>query len=149
MASEGASAEQIERWLVMLRDGTVVEKIRARRGLAYVFEQRGMVVEATELLERNVASGVNSPETLRWLARLYRVQGDREHAVVAEAEASRRQPALATALTTGMRPVVGDTATAPSAARTVRDLAPYLLFLVALGSAIGAGAWFIVPVVVP
>jgi len=149
MTGEGECTEQIERWLVTLRDGTVVEKIRARRGLAYVFEQRGMMAEATELLERNVASGVNSPETLRWLARLYRVQGDREHAVVAEAEASRRRPSLATALTTGMRPVAGATVTAPRAAWTVPNLAPYLLFLVALGSAIGAGAWFILPVIVP
>jgi hypothetical protein len=67
---------QIQRWLGWLRDGSEADKIAARRGLAGVFERRGMLAEAIELLERNVEAGVRSPETLRWLSRLYQAQGD-------------------------------------------------------------------------
>jgi len=147
MAGEDVYDEQTERWLVTLRDGTVDEKKRARRGLAYVFEQRGMLAEATELLKTNVARGVHTSETVRWPARLYRAQGDRERAVAVEAEAARCQSSLATALTTRMRPVAVEATIPPPAVWTIRDLAPYLVFLIALGSALGAGAWLILPVV--
>jgi len=147
MSGEGVGAEQIECWLATLRDGTVSEKIGARCGLAYVFEQRGRVVEATELLETNVANGVRSPQTFRWLARLYRAQGDLESAVAVEAAASRYRSRFATALTTGMRPAMGAPTTAPRAGWTVRELVPYLVFVIALGSAMGAGTWFMLPVV--
>src|SRR5215213_3768636 len=71
MASKGADEQRIQRWLDWLRDGSEAEKIVARRGLAHVFEQRGMLAEAIELLERNIAAGVRGAETLRWLSRLY------------------------------------------------------------------------------
>ena len=45
-----------------------------RRGLARVFEDRGMLDEAIELLERNVEAGVRGAETLRWLSRLYQAR---------------------------------------------------------------------------
>jgi hypothetical protein len=147
MAAAGVDAEQIERWLAMLRAGTISEKLWARRGLAYVFEQRGMVAEATELLEANVANGGRSPQTLRWLARLYRAQGEFERAVAAEAAASRHRSGLTTALTIRMCPAAGAVTTAPQEAWTVGGLVPYFAFLVALGGALGAGVWFMLPVV--
>jgi hypothetical protein len=56
--------QQIQDWLNSLRDGTRAEKISARRSLARVFEQRGMLEEAVELLENNVRAGVRvAPHT--------------------------------------------------------------------------------------
>jgi len=69
----GAAAEEqwIQRWLGLLRDGSEAERVGARRGLARVFEQRGQLAEAIELLERNLEAGERGAETLRSLSRLY------------------------------------------------------------------------------
>ena len=53
-----------KRWLDWLRDGSEADKIAARRGLAGVFEQRGMLEEAIELLESNVKAVMRGAETL-------------------------------------------------------------------------------------
>src|SRR5215210_6129634 len=76
MDSTGADERRTQRWLEVLRDGSEADKIAARRGLAGVFEERGMIAEAIELLESNIEAGARSAETLRWLSRLYQAQGD-------------------------------------------------------------------------
>jgi hypothetical protein len=79
----------IQRWLSQLHDGTSEDKIEAREGLARVFEQRGMLDEATDLVVNNVRAGVRDADTFRWLARLYRAQGNETLAAQAAAEASK------------------------------------------------------------
>src|SRR5437868_1323609 len=51
MHDDGIEDEQVNHWLDSLRGGTAAEKIMARNGLARVFERRGMLDDATELLE--------------------------------------------------------------------------------------------------
>jgi hypothetical protein len=77
MDGTGSDEQRIQRWLDVLRDGDEPDKIAARRGLARVFEERGMLEEAIELLETNVEAGVRSAEALRWLSRLYQAHGER------------------------------------------------------------------------
>ena len=89
MPAESADEQRIQRWLDVLRDGGEADKIAARRGLARVFEQRGMLAEAIELLETNVEAGVRSAETLRWLSRLYQAQGDEANSLAAAVTASQ------------------------------------------------------------
>lgn len=84
--------------MTTLRDGTEGEKIEARAGLADVFEQRGMLEEAADLVAANVKAGSKDSETYRWLARLYRAQGQEDLAARAAAEAAvlrGYQPVLA------------------------------------------------------
>jgi tetratricopeptide (TPR) repeat protein len=81
--------EQIQGWLSQLRDGTPDEKIQARRLLAAVFEQRGMYDEAIDLLVANVRAGERNADIFRWLARIYRAQGDEHLAMQAAAEAAK------------------------------------------------------------
>src|SRR5688572_12488261 len=91
MDSTGADEQRIQRWLDVLRDGDEPDKIAARRGLARVFEQRGMLAEAIELLETNVEAGARSAETLRWLSRLYQAHGDEAKSLEAAVTASQDQ----------------------------------------------------------
>ena len=133
MQGDGADDQQAQRWLSALRDGTETEKIAARRGLTRVFEQRGMLEEAIELLEQNVRAGVRSGEIFRWLARLSREQGDESRSVEALAEAAKYHPAPFTAAPSASAGLpAGSTPT-----RTSRDLAPYLLVIIGLGIAVG------------
>ena len=71
-----ADEQQSQRWLDWLLTGSEADKLVARHGLTRVFEARGMLEEAIELLERNVEAGVRSAETLRWLSRLYQARDD-------------------------------------------------------------------------
>jgi predicted Zn-dependent protease len=96
MQGDDADHDQAQRWLSSLRDGTDTEKIAARRGLARVFEQRGMLEEAIALLEANVRAGVRSGENFRWLARLYHEQGDEPRSFEALTEAAKYHPASRT-----------------------------------------------------
>lgn len=68
-------SEAAQQWLGLLRHGSRDEKIQAREQLAAIFERKGMLEEATELLISNVHEGVRSADLFRWLARLYRGQG--------------------------------------------------------------------------
>ena len=145
MQSDGEGEAQIQRWLEVLRDGTESEKLGARRGLAHVFEQRGLFDEAIELLESNVRTSVCSAETFRWLARLYRAQGDEDRASQAMAEASRYQ--LAPLARTPSAPI--DRRTVPDRSWTLRQLAPYLLLIVGLGIVVGVGLWVALPLAKP
>lgn len=61
--------------LRMLRYGTDQEKRTARLNLAVVFEARGMLEEAVEVLEGNVWAGFRDASTYRRLASLYRRLG--------------------------------------------------------------------------
>jgi hypothetical protein len=79
----------IQHWLSRLQDGTTEEQLAAREELARVFEQRGMLDEATDLLVANVRAGQRDGDTFRWLARLDRAQGNETLAVQAAAEASK------------------------------------------------------------
>ena len=92
MTGHHADDLEIEYWLALLRDGTSEEKVRARTGLAGVFERRGMLEEATDLLAANIVAGAADAETYRRLARLYRQQGQGARALEAAAEAARRMP---------------------------------------------------------
>lgn len=78
-----------QHWLILLRDGNDDQKIHAREQLAAIFERRGMYEEATELLIANVHDGVRSADIFRWLARLYRHQGQEVLAMQAAAEAAK------------------------------------------------------------
>lgn len=57
-------------------DGDADHKIAAREQLAGIFERRGMFEEAADLLVSNVRDGVRNADIFRWLARLFRAQGD-------------------------------------------------------------------------
>lgn len=78
-----------QHWLLLLRDGDDDQKITAREQLAAVFERRGMLEEATDLLESNVRDGVRNADIFRWLARLYRNGSDEVRAMQAAAEAAK------------------------------------------------------------
>ena len=78
-----------QHWLALLRSGTDDQKILAREQLASIFERRGMFEEATDLLVSNVRAGVRNADIFRWLARLYRAQGDEVTAMQAAAEAAK------------------------------------------------------------
>jgi hypothetical protein len=84
--------DEAEYWLTLLRDGDDTQKIAARSRLARIFERRGMHVEATDLITRNIQAGEQTSENYLWLARLYRTQGDVESAEHAEAIAHARDP---------------------------------------------------------
>jgi predicted Zn-dependent protease len=77
--------EAAQHWLKLLRDGDGEQKIQAREQLAAIFERRGMHEEATDLLVSNVRDGVRNADIFRWLARLYRAQGDEVTAMQAAA----------------------------------------------------------------
>ena len=81
--------QQAERWVAMLRDGSPAEKAAARRGLAAIFEGRGLVAEAIDLLVANARAGHRDVETFQALSRLYRAQGDEYLAASAALEATR------------------------------------------------------------
>jgi hypothetical protein len=81
-------------WLRLLRDGDADQKIQAREQLAAVFERRGMLEEATDLLISNVQDGVRNADIFRWLARLYRNQGQEVLAMQAAAEAAKYLPVM-------------------------------------------------------
>jgi predicted Zn-dependent protease len=80
---------QIQDWLDDLRVGTDSAKVVARRGLARIFEQRGMLEEAADLLTANIKAGPADGATYRWLAQLYRARGEVAMSEAAAAEASR------------------------------------------------------------
>ncbi len=80
---------QTQRWLAALRDGTPAQKADARRNLAALFEARGLLAEATDLLVTNAREGHRDAATFRALARLYRAQGDEYNAAAAALEAAR------------------------------------------------------------
>lgn len=88
--------EAAQAWLRMLRDGNDDQKIVAREQLASIFERKGMYEEATELLISNVHDGVRSADIFRWLARLYRYQGQEVLAMQAAAEAAKYMTASRT-----------------------------------------------------
>ncbi len=67
--------DEAQRWLTVLRDGDESQKPAARDGLAGIFERRGMLAEATELLETNARLGADGDNLHVRLASLYRRQG--------------------------------------------------------------------------
>lgn len=94
--TDGAEGPEARRWLSALRTGSPDEKAQARRRLAEVFEARGMVSEAVELLLTNAREGHRDAELFQALARMYRQLGDEYLAASAALEATRlsgRQPA--------------------------------------------------------
>src|SRR5215210_4721717 len=139
MQGDDAEHQQAQRWLSALRDGTEAEKIAARRGLARVFEQRGMLEEAVDLLDVNVRAGVHSGEIFRWLARLYREQGEETRSVEALAEAAKYQPASVTSEDS----TPPDLPTDSTPTWTRRRLALYLAAIIGLGIAVGAALWLV------
>jgi tetratricopeptide (TPR) repeat protein len=145
MQGDDADHEQAQRWLNSLRAGTDTEKIAARRGLARVFEQRGMREEAIELLEQNVRAGVRSGEIFRWLARLYREQGAEILSVEALTEAAKYPPASVTSEVSAPT----DLPTGATPTPTRRKLALYLVALIGLGIAVGAALWLVAPLLRP
>lgn len=76
-------------WIAKLRTGTPNQKIEARAVLARIFEQRGLLPEATDLLIANVEAGFLNAEIFRWLERLYLAQGREDLADRAAAEAEK------------------------------------------------------------
>jgi hypothetical protein len=137
MQVAGVEEERIERWLARLRDGSERDKVVARRGLAGVFERRGMLEEAIELLEHNLRVGADDAATLRWLSQLYQAQGDELGSLEAAMTASKGQ---ATSSSSALRStiVAEDKLPHPSA---IRALMPYLAIVVVLGITIGAILW--------
>jgi hypothetical protein len=141
MNSKGADEQRIRRWLAGLRDGSEADKIAARRGLAGVFEQRGMLEEAIELLESNIEAGVRSAETLRWLSRLYQAQGDEARSLEAAVNASQDQAVSPVSEPPG----AGEGEAQPMRPRAIRHLTPYLLMLLGLGIVVAAVLWMLTP----
>ena len=139
MQGVGAEERRLERWLAWLREGSEADKIAARSGLAGVFEQRGMLREAIELLERNVEVGVRSPETLRWLSRLYQAQGDeiRRLEVAVDASRAQRVPPVSE------QAHVGEAPAHPIRGQSIRGLTPYVVMVLGLGTVVGAGLWML------
>jgi len=133
MASKGADEQRIQRWLDWLRDGSEAEKIVARRGLAHVFEQRRMLAEAIELLERNIDAGVRGAETLRWLSRLYQARDEATSLEAAIQSSALEAPGLAEEEFQRTQP------------RAPRAPLAYLMMAVGLGITLGAGLWMLVP----
>jgi hypothetical protein len=92
----GAEDPRTGRWLAALRTGSPDEKALARRGLAAIFESRGMTSEAVEMLVANAREGYRDAELFQALARMYRRLGDEYLAASAALEATRlsghRQP---------------------------------------------------------
>ena len=78
-----------QHWLTLLRNGTDVQKIQARERPPPSSSARGMFEEATDLLVSNVRAGVRNADVFRWLARLYRAQGDEVTSMQAAAEAAK------------------------------------------------------------
>lgn len=76
MSGQSVDDSQIQRWLATLRDGLESEKLVARERLARVFEQRGLLEEASELLEANYLAGVRTTRLYRAMLQLY---AKREH----------------------------------------------------------------------
>ena len=103
--------EAAQHWLMVLRDGDAAQKCQAREQLAAIFERRGMFEEATDLLVSNIRDGVRNADVFRWLARLYRAQGDEVTAMQAAAEAAKYMP---------------PSVTVPEPAPTVRPMAQTL-----------------------
>ncbi len=96
-------------YLDLLRDGSGVQKIEARFGLARVFENRGDLAAAAELYEANARAGVRDPGLYLHLSSLYRRQDRANEAGAALAFAEK----LGTA--TGGRPRRAATAVQPRA----------------------------------
>jgi hypothetical protein len=140
MLGARADEQRIQRWLDVLRDGSEFEKIAARRGLASVFEQRGMVEEAIELLERNVDAGVKDAASLRWLSRLYQASGDEVCSFATAVDSSQLQAATlaADSLTRAEADVQ------PLRSVVSRGLATYLVMVVGVGILVGSFVWLLV-----
>jgi hypothetical protein len=132
-----ADEQRIQRWLDVLRDGSEAEKLGARRGLATVFEQRGMLKDAIELLESNVQAGVCGAETLRWLSRLYQAQEDEVRSLEAAVKAFQYPAVPTVAVQAPLRP------------RAIRRLMPCLLILMGLSLTVGAVLWLLTPLLKP
>lgn len=67
-------------YLSLLRDETPARRHLGRERLSAIFEQRGMLDEAAELLENDLRDGARDPSTVRRLATLYRELGRDEDA---------------------------------------------------------------------
>jgi hypothetical protein len=74
-ASPGAE-EDVGRWLALLRDGSEEERQLARTELGLILEARGLLDDAAEAYERNVADGVADRRPYERLAALARARGD-------------------------------------------------------------------------
>jgi hypothetical protein len=81
--------DETQPWLMMLRTGSQHQRIEARAALARIFEQRGRLPQAIDLLAANVEAGFLNAEIYRWLARLYLARGQDDLAVQAAAEAEK------------------------------------------------------------
>jgi hypothetical protein len=145
MQGDEADHQQAQQWLSALRDGTDAEKIAARRGLAHVFEQRSMLDEAIELLEANVRAGVRSGEIFRWLARLYREQGDESLSLAALLEAAKYPLAPARL----ERTIPPDLPRASTPTRLRFGLVVALAVLIGLGIAVGVAGWWVASLLRP
>jgi hypothetical protein len=145
MDSTSADEQRIQRWLDVLRDGDEPDKIAARRGLARVFEQRGMLEEAIELLETNIQAGARSAETLRWLSRLYQAQGDEAKSLEAAVNASQDQVVQPASEPLG----AADVEAQPTRPPAIRKLLPYLLMLLGLAIAVAGVLWMLAPIPKP
>jgi hypothetical protein len=145
MEAAGGDEDRIQRWLDWLRDGSDLDKIVARRGLAGVFEQRGMLEEAIELLERNVEAGVRGAETLRWLSRLYQAHGDKVRSLEGAVYAPEHEPVPPEPEPAG-RIAAQNRLRRPT---MINGLMAYLLMTVGLGSAVGAVLWMLTPFLMP
>ena len=137
--------DRTQLWLDWLRDGSESDKLRARRGLAGVFEARGMLDEAIELLERNVEAGIRGAETLRWLSRLYEA---RDAAAMTSGTADQGSKHPWVPLMSVMPETVEEHA-GPLQPVAIRGLVPVLAVVVGLGISLGTGLWMLTPLLKP
>jgi tetratricopeptide (TPR) repeat protein len=83
---------EAQHWLGVLKDGKdgpYSPKVTARLALARIFERRGMLDEAIELLVSSIGAGHREPEVYESLGRLYAAQGRPDLSVRARAEAQQ------------------------------------------------------------
>lgn len=80
--------EEAQYLLGLLREGTPDEKIEARDRLSLIFESRGMLEEAIELLEANGRAGIRTRQLFTHLSSLYRRVGRDDAADASLAEAA-------------------------------------------------------------
>ena len=100
--------QEANHYLGVLRDGNPQDQILARDRLSHIFERRGMVQQAVELLESNARAGVTEPRLYMTLSSHYRALGraaDADAAMAHAASLMNRQQSVAPAVQPSISPM--------------------------------------------
>ena len=80
--------QEADHYLAVLQNGGPQDQVLARDRLSHIFERRGMIQQAVELLESNARAGVAEPRLYMTLANHYRALGRTADADIAMARAA-------------------------------------------------------------